>query len=206
MGTKPVPDPPPFLGEGEASWRESHEHHCCRLKPGVHPGLWSDRVKFWKSNTCKTFHQQTMIHLCRSTCSTCPYSQPSQRHIFLYKFQCRRLKAEPWGGLVYGVQSLISQEYQIKLPSFHHIFHHISPLYEQESWHKVIGKCTIHTHLPDMAEVSDTASQFPLYSPSQLHPTTHLKIQVLEYATKSYKSKSKSKNMLHSPPKSASAV
>ena len=81
------------------------------------------------SNTCKTFHQQTMIHLCRSTCSTCPYSQPSQRHIFLYKFQCRRLKAEPWGGLVYGVQSLISQEYQRKLPSFHHIFHHISPYF-----------------------------------------------------------------------------
>ena len=74
--------------------RESHEHHCCQLKPGVHPGLWSNRVKFWKSNTCKTFHQQTMIHLCRSTCSTCPYSQPSQRHIFLYMFQCRRLKAE----------------------------------------------------------------------------------------------------------------
>ena len=94
MGTKPVPDPPPFLGEGEASWRESHEHHCCQLKPGVHPGLWSNRVKFWKSNTCKTFHQQTMIHLCRSTCSTCPYGQPMGKHIFLYMSQCRRLKAE----------------------------------------------------------------------------------------------------------------
>ena len=70
------------------------------------------------------------------------------------------------------------------------------------------------THIPDLAEVSDTASQFPLYSLSQLHPTTHLKnfqfegkqIQILEYATKSYKSKSKSKNMLHSPPTSASSM
>ena len=176
-----------YINEGEklAKWNQTSFSHSKRkswtslLPTEARCPPWSlkRQSEIMKiSNTCKTFHQQTMFHLCRSTCSTCSYSQPSQRHIFLYMFQCRRLKAEPWGGLVYGVLSSISQEYQIKLPSYHHI-----------------GKCTIHTHIPDMAEVSDTASQFPLYFLSQLHPTTHLKnfllegkqIQVLEYATKS---------------------
>ena len=94
-----------YINEGEklAKWKQTFFSHSKRkswtslLPTEARCPPWSlkRQSEIMKiSNTCKTFHQQTMIHLCRSTCSTCPYSQPSQRHIFLYMFQCRRLKAE----------------------------------------------------------------------------------------------------------------